>query len=194
MSRNTKIVLGIVGALLVICCAAVVIVAAVLPGIAEEALGEVVVEDSQQAAEVGQSIISYDLPPGFREEAAMQLLGNNMVFINSPNSGMFIMLMEVNEALGGNEANLQEQMEQAFAQQSGSGGFNFAFVSSEELVINDETVTLNRFEGTGENGEKMRQETAAFQAASGNTAMLMITGPVDGWNDNDVEDFVDSLR
>jgi hypothetical protein len=83
MSRTTKIVLGVVGGLLSLCCLAVVAFVVIVPRVAENFVENNVTDDTEKAAEVGQSILDYDLPAGLHEEGAMSLVGIRTVFMTS---------------------------------------------------------------------------------------------------------------
>src|SRR5688500_5787567 len=81
MSSTTKIILAIL-AVLGLCC--IVTVVAVLAGgawVARE-VEQGVVNDPEVAAQQGQDIVAYELPAGYQEEGAMNMLGlMDMVFI-----------------------------------------------------------------------------------------------------------------
>ena len=195
MSRNTKIVLGVIGGILAACCLLVVIGVVFLPNLAENFLEQSFTEDPAQAEEVAQSIVDYQLPAGFNEEGAMSFFGIQTVFISSENSvESMIMLMEFPQGLAGNEEDMRQQMEDAFASQTGAGNYNVTFVESREATINDEPATLGMYEGTDDQGNEVRQIIGVFDSKSGNTAMLMIFGTLRTWNENAIDAFIDSMR
>ena len=73
------------------------------------------VDDPAAAADVAESIVDYELPLGYEEQGAMNLLGFRMAFIAAPDQQSVIMLAEFPEALAGNEEQMQQQMRDAFA-------------------------------------------------------------------------------
>jgi len=195
MSRNTKIVLGVIGGILVACCLLVAVAVIFLPNLAENFLEQSFTEDPAQAEEVAQSIVDYELPAGFDEEGAMSFFGIQTVFISSENNAeSMIMLMEFPEGMAGNEEQMREQMEEAFASQIGAGNYDVEFVESREATINDEPATLGVYEGSDDQGNEVRQIIGVFESKSGNTAMMMIFGTLRNWDNNDFDDFIDSLQ
>ena len=195
MNRNTKILLGVIGGLLILCCIIGGITMAVLPMITERTIGEAFMDDPEQVAAVGQSIVSYELPSGYEEQMAMDLFGFNMVMIASADEEMLIMLMELPD-VGHmpDEEELRQQMGDAFASQGGGSAQNLTLVDTEEVVINDQRVTLATYEGTDERGQEIRQVVTAFLTQRGSTAAIMIMGATAEWNEEDVDAFIRSLR
>jgi hypothetical protein len=192
MSRNTKIVVGIIGGILSLCCIIVIVGFLVLPRMFSNfAEG---VDDPVAAAEVAESIVDYDLPSGYEEQGSMGFLGIRMAFIAGRNEQSIIMLAEFPEALAGDEEQMQNQMREAFANQSGTQSANLEFVGSEDLTINGTDATLATYEGTDEQGNGIRQMIGVFQTKSGGPGMLMIIGPRDSWDEDGISRFLDSLE
>lgn len=194
MSRNTKIVLGIVGGLLLLCCGAAVLLVTVVPGMMARFAEGAIVEDPQEAATVGQSIIEYELPSGFSEEGAMSMFGTKMVFITDGDQSTVVMLMQFPAAVAMEEEQMRAQMEEAFSRQFNQRNYNLSLVESEEITINDKATTLLTYQGTDESGNEIRQVNAVFEAQDGATAMLMIMGPAATWDEDRIEQFVESLQ
>ncbi len=195
MNRTTKIVLGIVGGILLLCCIVGGVILLLLPRFAENVADEILIEDSGEAAEIGQTIAEYELPTGFVEEGAMSLFGINMVFAaaNSGEGGA-IMMMSFPEELAGNEAEMQRQMEDSFRDQSGRQNVQLIFKESQEITINGEAATLSIYEGTDENGVSIRQASAVFQTKEDGPGMLMIFAPLSSWEDGRFDGFFGSIE
>lgn len=193
MSRNTKIVIGIIGGILGVCCLIAIVVALVLPRMFENfAEG---MDNPAEAAEVAESIVAYDLPSGYDEQGAMNFLGFRMVFIVGPSDDSMIMLAEFPASLAGDEEQMQQQMRDAFANRTGTGqNVNLEFVSSEDVTINGAAATLGTYEGTDGQGNNVRQIVGVFEAKSGSPGMLMIFGDQDNWDDSGINQFIDSLE
>jgi hypothetical protein len=68
MSRNTKIVVSVLVAIVACCCCMLVVGVVMLPQIAMQFAETAVVEDPELAADLGESLVDYDLPPGYEEE------------------------------------------------------------------------------------------------------------------------------
>lgn len=198
MSRNTKIVLGVIAGIVGLCCLVAVVVAIFLPRYAERFADEAFAENPEEAAAVGEAILQYDLPAGFSEQTAMSFFGMNMVFITDDrvgeNDASVIMIMSFPESFAGDPDRMQQQMEESFTQQSGRGNVDFQFAGSEDIVINDMNTTLNYYEGQTEGGVTVRQATAVFESDEGGPGMLMVVSPTDRWEQANIDSFIDSLR
>lgn len=192
MSRNTKIVVGIIAGILGVCCIIAIVAALLLPQMAERFAQNV--SDPAAAEEVAGSIVDYDLPSGYEEQGAMNFFGFRMAFITGTSEQSMIMLAEFPASMAGDEDQMQQQMRDAFANQTGNQNVSLEFVGSEEVTINDQKVTLGTYEGTDENGTGFRQILGVFEAKSGSPAMLMIMGPSDGWDEDGISRFIDSLE
>jgi len=193
MSRNTKIVIGIIGGILGVCCLIAIVAALVLPRMFQNfAEG---IDDPAEAAEVANSIVDYDLPSGYDEQGAMNFLGFRMAFITGPSDQSMIMLAEFPATLARDEEQMQQQMRDAFSSRTGSGqNVSLEFVSSEDVTINGADATLGTYEGTDSQGNNVRQIVGVFEAKSGSPAMLMIFGEQDNWDEGGISRFLDSLE
>ncbi len=192
MSRNTKIVVGIIGGILGVCCLIAIVAALVLPRMFQNfAEG---IEDPAEAAEVAESIVDYDLPSGFEEQGAMNFLGFRMAFISGRDDQTMIMLAEFPASLAGDEEQMQQQMRDAFANRTGSQNVSLEFVGSEDVTINGSETTLGTYEGTDGQGNNVRQIIGVFETKSGSPGMLMIFGNQDDWDEGGISRFLDSLE
>ncbi len=192
MSRNTKIVVGIIGGILAICCIIAIIAALVLPRVFENFAENV--DDPAAAADVAGSIVDYDLPSDYDEQGAMNLFGFRMAFITGPDENSMIMLAEFPASLAGDEAQMQQQMRDAFANQTGTQNMQLEYVGSEDITINGADATLATYEGTDSQGNNVRQLLGVFEAKSGSPGMLMIFGNQDNWDEDGISRFLDSLE
>ena len=192
MSRNTKIVIGIIGGILGVCCLIAIVAALVLPRMFQNfAAG---IDDPAEAAEVAASIVDYELPSGFEEQGAMNFLGFRMAFISGRDEESMIMLAEFPASLAGDEAQMQQQMRDAFANQTGRQNVSLEYVGSEDVTINGSETTLGTYEGTDGQGNNVRQVIGVFETKSGSPGMLMIFGNQDNWDEGGISRFLDSLE
>lgn len=195
MSNRTRNAVGIVVALLLLCCISVAVVATIGPRLLENFVADSFTDEPGDAAAIGQEIVDYELPAGYEEEGGMSVMGMQTVFIES-RRGISIMLMKFPEALAGDQDQMREMMEQ----QTGMGTYDLAEVEREEVTINGETAVLRTSEGrvaadeSGDASLRMRQITGVFQAKDGSPAMLMITGPAEGWDERGINAFLGSLQ
>lgn len=192
MSRNTKIVVGIIAGIVGVCCLIAIVAVVVLPRLASNFANSV--DDPAAAAEVASSIVDYELPAGYDEQGAMNLFGFRMAFISEQNEQSVIMLAEFPDALAGDEEQMQQQMRDAFANQSGKQSANLEFIGSEDVTINGSVATLATYEGTDDQGNGIRQVIGVFETKDGGPGMLMIFGDRDSWDEDGISRFLDSLE
>ena len=195
MSRTTKIVIGIVAGLLILCCLGIGLAVLLLPRAVQNFAENNITDDPERAAEVGQSIVEYELPPGMQEEGAMGFAGMKMVFITAgQRDDAMVMLMQFPEIMQASEEEMRRQMEDSLAQQRGQRQLNMEVVSEDEVVINDQNTVLTTLEGTDENGTSIRQITGVFESKAGGPAMLMAISPIATWEEANIDEFIESLR
>jgi hypothetical protein len=195
MSRNTKIILIVVGALVVICLG----VCGVGYFFLQRTMSSVTSENPADAKRVAASIADYTLPEGYQELMGMDLFIYKLVMIapersqNPMNDGMVFMLMGTSAA-GVNQADMERQMQQSFQQQFGRNGTSMEYVGQERVTIRGQEVTLNITESTVENSSgRMRQAMGTFNGKNG-LVFVMVMGDASNWNDNLMREFLESIE
>ena len=197
MSKNAKIALAIIGGLIVVCCLGVVIVTVLLPAVLGPAISQFAeqnfADNPEEAAQIGQEIVSYELPAGYQEQFGMSFLGIKMVAIVDDSQDAAIILMEFPNNMAADQEAMRQQLQQTWSQQGGSGNLNTQFVSSEEVTIRDQTVTLSTYEGTDDQGNQVRQVIGVFEGETG-VVMLMAVAPLNQWDEESFDQFIESLK
>jgi hypothetical protein len=200
MSRNTKIAIAI-GIGLVVLCICVCVGGWIALTITGSALGDTMAVDSpEEAAAVAQSVIDYDLPPGYQEEMAINVLFMKMVVINkgdlssgSPSTlTIFIVGMPSDMAMDEDEVRLQfqRQMRQAMNRQD----WHLRLVDEEMATIRGQEVSLFLYEGTDDMGAELKQVVSSvFEGKNGNV-MFWIMGLESEWDQTEIDAFINSLR
>jgi len=192
MSRGLKIVLVLIAIALFLCCVAGL--GATLLG--TRLAGRAIITNPDRVQAVGNQVADYDVPPGYEEMFAMNMLGMNLVAIgpSSPTTDYtMIMLMQFPAGMDVSRQQMERQVEQALARQIGLRSADMTSVGKEETVIKGAPVTLTVREGTTDRDERIRQLTGLFDGKSGPT-MLMITGDVNTWDQEMVDEFIASIR
>lgn len=151
--------------------------------------------DPAAAAQSAHAIADYELPAGYQEQMAMDLLVYNMVFIG-PQSGSasdqpLIMLAQFTTAA--NREQMEQQIQQSFERQSGQRGFKMKVVDTRKMTIRGEEVEVITYEGTNDSGATMRQVITTFPGKGG-TAMLMIMGETQHWDKEAIDKFIESIH
>jgi hypothetical protein len=88
---------------------------------------------------------------------------------------------------------MEKQLRQSFEQQAGNRSLSMKLVKVEDKTIRGEETQVATYEGTDENGLVLRQVITSFPGKDG-TAMLMIMGSVSQWDQDLVDDFIESIR
>ncbi len=195
MSRNTKIVLGIIGGLFILCiCAGVVAFLALRSAgpLVERAM--TVTEKPEEVTDIAQGIVDYTLPAGYSEQFGMSFFGFDVAAFGSAGPAkQMIMLMQFPESAGLSQAEMEQQMQQATERQMGRRNYQLPVVGETTTTIRDQRITLTIREGTDSDGTAIRQVSGVFQGKSG-IVMLMIMGNRQNWDQEAVDAFIASLR
>lgn len=194
MSRNAKIAIGAFGGLLLLCMCACVGAFVLLPRVAGPILEQSFSEDPAVAQEAAGEIATFDLPPGYEGAFSMNMLGFNLAAFSTDTGEPVIMLMQFPGSAQLDSQEMEEQMRSAMDQQFSNDSIQLQEVGSETVTIRGEETTLVIREGMDEENQvAMRQVSGTFQG-NGGPAMLMIVGPVDLWDESQIDAFIDSIR
>ncbi len=190
MSRNTKIALIIVGALVVICLGVCGIGWFMLNRVSQQFLSP----DPQAAKRVASEIVDYTLPDGYSELMGVDFLVYKMAVIaptQRASDGMVFMLMQTG-AGGMDQAEMERQMQQAFQQQFNRSGGTTHVVGQERVNIRGRETTLTIAEN--DTSPPMRQAVGTFEGKNGGMVVLMVMANADDWNDELMREFLGSFR
>ena len=195
-NNNKWIWIGL-GAAALFCLCAVGVAVLVFMRIGQQ-FSEGMKTDPQGASEAAHTIADYELPDGYQERVAMDFFVYTMVMIGpdstpSSDSAVGPMIMLAQFQMATNQQQMQEQMRRSFEQQSGRRGLKMEVVEVRKMTIRGEEVEVTTFEGTDENGFVMRQIFTTFPGKDG-TAMLMIIGPAQTWDTEEIDQFIESIH
>ena len=152
--------------------------------------------DPEAAAKAAHEIVdSYELPKGYQERMAMNILVYTFVMI-APDPDVnqdkpFIMLAQFQA--GVDEKQMEQQIRQSMEQQAGNRGMNMHLVEVKKMTIRGSESDVALYEGTDQNGNALRELLSTFPGKKG-IAMLMIMGDAQAWNQTEIEDFIQSIR
>jgi hypothetical protein len=154
--------------------------------------------DPQAASEAAHAIADYELPAGYEEKIAMDFFVYTMVMMGpeastTPSSAARPMIMLAQFQVATNQQQMEEQMRRSFEQQSGWRGLKMKVVDVKKMTLRGKEVDVTTFEGTDDNGFVMRQVLATFPGKDG-TALLMIMGPAQTWDKDEIDQFVESIH
>ena len=195
-TNNKWIWIGL-GAAALFCLCAVGVAALVFMRIGQQ-FREGMKTDPESASKAAHAIAEYELPEGYEEKFAMDFLVYSMVMMGpesavTPSSSARPMIMLAQFQVATNQQQMEEQMRRSFEQQSGRHGLKMEIVDVEKMTIRGKEVDVTTFEGTDDNGFVMRQVIATFPGKDG-TAFLMIMGPAQTWDKEEIDQFIESIH
>lgn len=192
MSRGLRTALILLAIALFCCC----VTGLGVTWLGTRLAGHAFITNPARVQAVGSQIADYDVPSGYTEMFAMDMMGVKLVAIGPssvPADFMMVMLMEFPPGMGVSQGEMERQVEQALARQTGLANADMTSVGQEETTIRGEPVTLTVREGVTDRGETLRQVTGLFEGKGG-PAILMISGDVAAWDQAVVDDFIASIR
>ncbi|HXF85925.1 MAG TPA: hypothetical protein VNK49_11115 [Anaerolineales bacterium] len=193
-NKNKWMWLGL-GAALLFCCGAA-LTAGLLFFQAGRKFQEGMKTDPEAAAQAAHEIVDYDLPPGYREQLAMDFILYSFVMIGPDSTeeenALLIMLAQF-ETVNVNAKEMEEQIRRSVEQQAGRRGMNMHLVETKDATIRGAQTTIVIYEGTDSTGDSIRQLVTSFPAKKG-TAMLIIMGSIEQWDQRLVDEFIRSIR
>ncbi len=196
MSRNTRIVVGVV-ALLVLMCACGAVASVTVLRSAVVAFAQAIKSQPVAVAEAASGIAEFSLPPGYRPEASINVAGYQFVSYSPGDGHSHIMLIQAPPSLKVDRAAL----ENALAQATQGGDYRNLYdrharvraVGQAQVTIRDQPVTLVISEGTNSDGQPYRAVTGVFQGRGG-LALVSVEEPVSRWDQAEVDAFISSIH
>lgn len=185
------------GAAAVFCICAIVVTALVVGRLGQQ-VQKGIKTDPASAAKAAHAIADYELPAGYQEAMAMDFFVYSMVMISpdaagsTTHSGKPIIMLAQFQA-GANQQQMEQQLRQSFEQQSGRRGLKMTVVESKQMTIRGQQAEVVTYEGTDENGTTLRQLITTFPGKGG-TAMLMIMGSPEHWDQKEIDTFIQSIK
>lgn len=207
MNRNTKILLGVLAAVVLLCVCAGISALVLLrqAGQAFEEFGEgMLLTDPVEIAAASAEMLDYELPPGYQEESLIDVVFGKMLMIVSRSedgitvkSGPVIMIFQLSSLLGIDDTNsgeLTAQMQDSLEQQVETNNITYQVVEVKETTIADQTVELVVMEGEDDQGVLYRQVISEGFQTKGGYTMVMLNGLADHWPQEDIDAFIDSIQ
>ena len=196
MTKNTKIILGVVVGLLVLCliaCGVGVLGFGLFSRNVAQTVSQNVKNDPAAAEQTAQKIATIDIPAGFQAGTSMNILGISMVvYENSANNNQSIFLLQMPTGGEINDTTIQ-QMQQAMERQTNRSVTNMKTVDSRTVTIRDKPAQIIIQEGVNNENQPYRSEMVAFQG-NGGLAMLVISGPTASWDQTAYDKMVNTIR
>jgi hypothetical protein len=199
MSRNTKIILGVLGGLAVVCLC-VCVGGWIALRMSGDMLGKTMaIEDPAEAARIARNMIDYELPPGYREEAALNILVMKMVILaesGAPEAGStrpLIILVGTSMDAGLSEDEIRNQIQDQILQSMQTQGYAMKLVDQQAALIRGQDASLYIYKGADENGNEVRQVVSSLFRGKEGMVLVMIAGPERTWDQAMVDHFLNSI-
>jgi hypothetical protein len=178
MNENTKRTLITIGAILALCCFVSLMAGVVILGLGKEVDKRINfgTEDQAQAVE---NIAIVDIPAGYQIESGMSLLVFDMATITPINNKALptIMLVQFSKYTSINLERIDIQ-----------SGDSLPVVDTFQITIRGKETTI-----TVREDARLRQWTAVFEGKAG-SALFLAEGPILGWDEKLLMDFLKSIR
>ena len=189
-NRLVILVAGVLGVLLVCCIG----MAALAPNLRRILQAPFWKTDSQLAAQAAHIMIDYDLPPDYQESQVLNIQdqGAAVIIARRERPEDMIFIEQVTEGIIGNDE-WGPSYEIRLSREIGLRRYNTQQVGTQQTTIRGQSTTLRLFEGTDENGLKIRQVVCGFTGKSGDLVMAMVASQ-DTWDQAMVDRFLQSIR
>jgi hypothetical protein len=197
MDKSTKNILIAIGSILVVCgCITAAIFAGGLWGFGKFVswADQSVSESPEVAVRVGSEIADYEVPDGYGSPYSVHFGDVSMVGYQSENGNSHILLAQFPDgtSINVNEM-LKEISEYSHDPNSVWYGTETTLIEQKTVDIRGQQTTLNISEGTSSEGIIYRSATATFQGQTG-PALVLVAGPLDEWDMELVDAFVESIQ
>ena len=197
MDKSTKTILIVIGSILLVClCATVGIFATGLWSFGQfvNFVDQSVSESPQEAVRLGSEIADFEVPEGFGSPYSVHFGNVTMIAYKSSNEKSHILLAQFPD---GTSIDKDEMLKQI---REGSSDPNNIWYNTETVLVEQKPVTicgqettLNISAGTTTDDVEFRMATATFEGRGG-PALVMVMGPLDGWDIEMVEAFIASIE
>jgi len=199
MSKNTKIALGSLGGAILLC----IVLAVAFLGFAEwqnrRNLANMFIQDPVVIAQMANDMTDYDLPPHYEEAMVSKLLTTNVLYIfateDTPDNLSYprITLVQFPPRKYASAAAARETMRQAGSQFETEDGM---VILAEEVttIVRGQDVRLTIYHWVDGSGEEHRTIVSDVFAGKQGFLQLAIEGPLQGWDEEMIDAFIQSIR
>jgi hypothetical protein len=150
-------------------------------------------DDPDYAAQVAHTMIDYALPPGYREQSAMQVKTYYTLAIIASNDhpSDLIAIQPASDLMKDPEwgGNSQERAAQEIADLR----YETHTVSVLSAFIRNQPSMIRILEGQDEDGHDIRQAISVFSGKRGNV-LVLIVGDIETWDQTMVDQFLSSIH
>jgi len=152
--------------------------------------------DHESVVETAHQIADYELPRGYTEQTSFDFFFYTFVMITPDTNGSLgepVIMLAQFTTNATNQEQMTEEIRRSFEQQSGNPNVRLELKEIKKMTIRGEETEVAIYEGVDASGTSMRQLITTFPGKDG-TAMLIIMGSPQYWNDQTVNDFIESIH
>jgi hypothetical protein len=192
MSKNTKIILGVVIGIAVLCII-IAVIGVVALGFAGNKLAQAVHTDPAKVNEIAASVAEFDLPAGFENPFAMDLAGYTFLGYTGSDKQSHIFFLKIPANASASPEELDQMAKQALQSQGNNNYAEMRVVGEQKVTIRGQQVSMTISEGTSSDGHTYRQQAGFFEGKGGLT-YVAIEMPTAAWDQNKVDAFLASIQ
>ncbi len=150
--------------------------------------------DQALAAQAAHRMIDYELPPDYQELRVLTVgdMDAAVIIAHRERPGDFIYLGGLTDGIIDVEE-WRTRYEENLSKEMGDRRYDARALGTQMTTIRGQPVTVRLFDGTDQNGEKVRQVVCSFTGKSGDL-LLGIVGSQDTWDQAMVDRFLRSIR
>ena len=198
MSKNTKIILGVVSGVCFLCIVLCIAGYFGLGWFGKSFMNSALIEDPQKIRTIASDMVDYDLPPAYHEQMVMNLVFMKMLILAPEDmlqDGPLIMVAQMSSNLGGmSEEQMEAQVQQSAEQNFNKDGASVHLVDQHSVAIRNQDVMLYVYEGVDKDGNPIRENITTFFDGKNGKLMLMVMGRIEGWDQSKVDSFISSIH
>ncbi len=192
MSKNTKIILGIVIGLLVVCVCGGVATFGALTWFGVT-VGQQFEPNPEKVAQIASKIADFKLPPGYTTEYGIEVADFALASYSPGDDHSHIMFIQMPPDSKVDQVTLERQMTQVTQPRSSKRPTKLTMVGASQVTVRGQSVKFVISEGTNSEGQAYRQMRGMFQGKGG-LVLLTVEEPTSRWNQATVDAFIASIR
>ena len=159
------------------------------------------VEEPAKVSAMADEVLDFTLPSGYSPQMAMNLVVMKMMIFTkgtsadtSFQSGPMIMIASIATGSSGNTESFRTQMQTSMGQAASRNGMTITLVDTGSISVHGQTVILYVFEGTDEQGGRIREVVSDIFQGKNGSVMIMIMGDPNHWNQVELNRFLESIK
>ena len=152
--------------------------------------GMSVVTDNNLVAQTASRIADFDLPAGYSAEFSASLMGYTAASFRPDDGHGHLYLIQSEKEADGEKL---EQILEELVPGASDPQTRMTVIETRPVTVRGQETNLVISEGVNSDGEAYRQATVAFQGKGG-PALLVLSEPVESWNQESVDAFIASIH